>query len=324
MFAPLTLIAIAFDAGLGYPSWLFARIGHPVSWIGRLITWCERRWNGPEQSPQARRRKGITTLVLCLGVTLGVSLALVSAVYWLLPFPVAIAVLALFASSLIAQNSLDDHVAAVAAALESGSLEAAREAISRIVGRDPHALDEAAIARAAIESLAENFSDGVTAPTVWMVIGGLPGAALYKTINTADSMIGHRNDRYEAFGWASAKLDDLANLPASRISALSLAGAAALLPGGNASAALKAVGRDARQHRSPNAGWPEAAMAGALGLKLAGPRIYGGTRIDDHWMGDGRVEAKAADIRRALRLFRIAALLQAGTVALLALLVFSL
>ncbi|MFD0986320.1 adenosylcobinamide-phosphate synthase CbiB [Methyloligella solikamskensis] len=324
MFAPLTLIALALDAGLGYPAWLFARVGHPVSWIGRLITWCDRRWNGEGRSADARRSAGIVTLLLCLCLAFDASLAVTFGLYWLLPNPIALVLLGLAASSLIAQRSLDDHVAAVASALESGSLEDARTAISQIVGRDPQSLDQSAIARAAIESLAENFSDGITAPTFWMVIGGLPGAALYKTINTADSMIGHRNDRYEAFGWASAKLDDLVNLPASRISALSLAAAASLLPSGDSAGALRTIRRDARHHRSPNAGWPEAAMAGALGLKLNGPRIYGGTVVDDRWMGDGRADANASDIRQALRLFRIAALLQAGAVAVLALLVFSL
>ncbi|ODA68273.1 cobalamin biosynthesis protein [Methyloligella halotolerans] len=324
MFALLTLFALAFDAGLGYPAWLFARIGHPVSWIGWLITWCEQRWNGPDRSAEARRLAGLGTLLLCLTVVLAATLCLVLALDWLLPSPVALVLLGLFASSLIAQRSLDDHVAAVAAALDGGSLHEARRAVSRIVGRDPQGLDSHAIARAAIESLAENFSDGVTAPAFWMVIAGLPGAALYKTVNTADSMIGHRNARYESFGWASARLDDLANLPASRITAVSLAAAAALLPWADGAGALRSVRRDAGRHRSPNAGWPEAAMAGALGLRLAGPRVYGGKTVEDHWMGDGRADADSSDVRRALILFRTAALLQATVVGLLALLLVSL
>jgi adenosylcobinamide-phosphate synthase len=180
-----------------------------------------------------------------------------------------------------------------------------------IVGRNPETLDEAGVARAAIESLAENFSDGVVAPVFWMMVGGLPGAALYKAANTADSMIGHRTPRHAAFGWAAARFDDLVNLPASRLSALLLVAAAKTLePGARPGGAWAAVWRDAGKHRSPNAGWPEAAMAGALGLRLAGPRVYGTTRVDDAYMGDGRAEATAKDIRRALELYRAALALQ--------------
>ena len=188
-------------------------------------------------------------------------------------------------------------------------LQAGRAAVAMIVGRNPDRLDEAGVARAAIESLAENFSDGVVAPAFWLIVGGLPCAMCYKATNTADSMIGHRTPRYHAFGWAAARLDDVINLPASRLSALFLIVAAAAI-GASPRGALQAVWRDARGHRSPNAGWPEAAMAGALGLRLAGPRVYGETLIDDAFMGDGRREATAADIIRALRLYRAACVAQ--------------
>ncbi len=191
---------------------------------------------------------------------------------------------AIAASTLIASRSLYCHVRDVAAALETGGLEAGRAAVSRIVGRDPQTLDSAGVARAAIESLAENASDGVAAPVFWFALLGLPGLAAYKAINTADSMIGHRTPRHEAFGWASARLDDLVNLPASRLTA-ALFALAALLHKASARGALQAVLRDARRHRSPNAGWPEAAMAGALGLRLAGPRCYGGVVVPDAYMG---------------------------------------
>ena len=194
--------------------------------------------------------------------------------------------------------------------LDAG-LDDGRRAVALIVGRNPAALDEAGVARAAIESLAENFSDGVVAPILWTALGGLTGGALYKAINTADSMIGHRDDRHRAFGWAAARLDDLVNLPASRLAALWLVLAAALTPGASARDAARAVWRDASLHRSPNAGWPEAAIAGALGLKLAGPRVYGDTLVDDAFMGAGRREADAADIIRALKLYRAACVIQA-------------
>jgi adenosylcobinamide-phosphate synthase len=194
----------------------------------------------------------------------------------------------------------------VAIALETKGLDAGRAAVAHIVGRDTKVLDEPGVARAAIESLAENFSDGIVAPVLWMAIASLPGAALYKAINTADSMIGHRTPRHEAFGWATARLDDLVNLPMSRLTALLLVLAAARRPDSSAADGWRAVWRDASHHRSPNAGYPEAAMAGALGLSLAGPRIYGGVAVDDAFMGDGRREATAADIRRALALYRTA------------------
>jgi adenosylcobinamide-phosphate synthase len=213
--------------------------------------------------------------------------------------------LPLVASSLLAQRSLDDHVRAVADALERDGLRAGRAAVSMIVGRDPEALDEAGVARAAIESLAENFSDGVVAPAFWMAVAGLPGAAVYKAANTADSMIGHRTPRHLAFGWAAARFDDVVNLPASRLSALLLILAA---PAGDGSprGAARAVLADASRHRSPNAGWPEAAIAGGLGLSLAGPRAYNGVLVDDAFMGNGRRQAAAADIRRALSVIRTA------------------
>ena len=206
----------------------------------------------------------------------------------------------------------------MALALEKDGLDAGRRAVARIVGRDTGVLDEAGVARAAIESLAENFSDGVVAPVLWMIIGGLPGAALYKAINTADSMIGHRTPRHEAFGWAAARLDDLINLPASRLSAVLIVAAAALSGDAAAAAAWQAVVRDAPKHRSPNAGYPEAAMAGALGLALAGPRVYGGVEVDDATMGQGRRDATAADIRRALALYRRADAILLALVAALA------
>jgi adenosylcobinamide-phosphate synthase len=227
---------------------------------------------------------------------------------------------AVLASSLIAQRSLYRHVADVADALESGGLTAGRTAVSMIVGRDPEQLDEAGVGRAAIESLAENFSDGVVAPLFWLAVLGLPGGIAYKAVNTADSMIGHKSEKYLAFGWASARFDDLVNLPASRLAALWLIAAAGFVPGGSPQRAWATVRRDAKFHRSPNAGWPEAAMAGALGLKLNGPRIYDGEIVDDPYMGDGRSAVTVADIRIALKLYRLACGAQIAVLAILAVL----
>jgi adenosylcobinamide-phosphate synthase len=221
----------------------------------------------------------------------------------LLLIPLGLIAVAILASTFLAQRSLFMHVASVADALDEGGVDAGRMAVAQIVGRDTTELDEAGIARAAIESLAENFSDGVVAPTFWMVIAGLPGAAVYKAINTADSMIGHRTKRHLDFGRTAARTDDLLNFPASRLSALLLAGAAYLTKGASGAAAWRATWRDGSKHASPNAGYPEAAMAGALGLALGGPRSYDGAGVDGAWLGDGRREANAADIRAALDLY---------------------
>jgi adenosylcobinamide-phosphate synthase len=301
MSVALALLAMVIELCAGYPQALLRAIGHPATWIGRLIGALDCLLNRDTADAYWRRGAGIVAILLLLGIVGAIAFIVERE---LLRLPFGLIAVAVAAGTLIAQRSLHRHVADVADALERNGLTAGRVAVAKIVGRDTDALDAAGVARAAIESLAENFSDAVVAPVLWMAIAGLPGAALYKAINTADSMIGHRTPRYEAFGWAAARLDDLANLPASRLSALLLVAAAALNK--TATAAWRAVVRDAASHRSPNAGYPEAAMAGALGLSLAGPRVYGGVTIDDATMGNGRRDATAADIRRALILYRYA------------------
>ena len=314
MAVALTLLALLIEAMAGYPDRLVRSIGHPVIWMGGLIAVLERRWNRETAAPALRRTLGAVVVVLLVGIV-GVAAFIIERGVLMLPFGLLGA--GILGSTLIAQRSLHQHVARVADALDNAGLASGREAVSHIVSRDTNALDEAGVARAAIESLAENFSDGVVAPVLWMIIAGLPGAAIYKAINTADSMIGHRTARFQAFGWAAARLDDLLNLPASRLSALLII-AAAVTTGTSASAAWHAVRRDARHHRSPNAGYPEAAMAGALGLALAGPRIYAGIHVDDAFMGNGRYAAKTNDIRAALGLYRRADAILIGLVAMLA------
>lgn len=305
---------------LGYPERLLGAIGHPVTWIGHLIGALDRSLNRETIGRKERRAAGVVAVLILLGVVAAIAFSVQHA---LLRLPFGILAVGLLASTLVAQRSLHRHVADVASALEKDNVAFGRDTVSHIVGRDTAGLDAAGIARAAIESLAENFSDAIVAPVIWMVIGGLPGAALYKAINTADSMIGHRTPRHAAFGWAAARLDDLVNLPASRLSALLLVVAASLSNGASAAAAWRAVRRDAGHHRSPNAGYPEAAMAGALGLSLAGPRAYAGVLVKDAMMGDGGRDANAADIRRALALYRTAdailiALLAVAAVLLIA------
>jgi adenosylcobinamide-phosphate synthase len=316
----LALVAMLLELCFGYPERLFRAVGHPVSWTGRLINALDHSINRETAGLQARRLAGALALVALLALV-GAIATVVQ--HELLRLRFGFLPLALLAGTFIAQRSLHRHVADVAEALDTGGLDSGRAAVAQIVGRNPGSLDAAGVARAAIESLAENFSDGIVAPVIWLVIGGLPGIVLYKAINTADSMIGHRTVRHEAFGWAAARLDDLVNLPASRLSALLLIGAAALMRNASVAAAWRAVRRDAPRHRSPNAGYPEAAMAGALKLSLAGPRVYGTLRVDDAFMGEGRIEANAADIRQALALFRRAdalliAILAAATFLLIA------
>jgi len=308
-------LALAVEALAGYPDALFARIRHPVVWIGAVIDRLDEMLNHDGAPGWQRRLAGVLALLVLLAIV-GTAASVLAGLVRALPFGTVVE--ALIASSLIAQRSLHDHVADVARGLRTGGLAGGRAAVSRIVGRNPETLDEPAVARAAIESLAENFSDGVVAPAFWLAVGGLPGIALYKAINTADSMIGHRTPRHESFGWAAARLDDLVNLPGSRLSAGLLIAASWLFRGASPHDAAQAVRRDAGRHRSPNAGWPEAAMAGALDLRLGGPRTYGAARIVDAWMGHGRTAATPDDIDRALGLYRTACGALFGVAAVLA------
>ncbi|HVJ52844.1 MAG TPA: adenosylcobinamide-phosphate synthase CbiB [Aliidongia sp.] len=303
----ILILALALDAVIGDPPALFAYVPHPVALIGKAIALFDRRLNRETRTEKARKVRGIVTLVIMIlgaGV-IGVALSALAVVLpegWLLEL--------LVVAVLVAQRSLFDHVTAVRRALEQHGLDAGRAAVSRIVGRNPETLDSFAVARAGIESLAENFSDAVVAPALFYAVAGLPGLLIYKTANTLDSMIGHRSPRYRAFGWASARFDDLLNLIPARLSGLFIAFAALFVPGGKPVQALRLMWRDARKHRSPNAGWPEAAMAGTLDLALAGPRRYGELVVNDPWLGDGRARATPADMRKALMVFAVACLIE--------------
>ena len=295
----LLVVALLLDAAFGDPDFLWARAPHPVVVLGALIGFADRQLNREHLSNTWRRVLGAIAILIIVEIAVGVGFAL-EAIFARLQYGWYGTLIV--ASVLLAGRSLYDHVAAVAKAFATG-IEAARAAVSQIVGRDPASLDEARICRAAIESTAENFSDAVIAPALWFLLFGLPGLFAYKAINTADSMIGHLTDRYKDFGWAAARLDDLVNLPASRLSGLLIA-VAAPLAGGDIGIAFRAMMIEARRHRSPNAGWPEAAMAAALGVALAGPRRYGGIIVNDPFLNDGgRREATPDDIRRALRVY---------------------
>ncbi|WP_255448503.1 adenosylcobinamide-phosphate synthase CbiB [Telmatospirillum sp. J64-1] len=308
----ILLLALALDAVVGEMSLIFRVLPHPVAAIGKLIGLLERKLNRPSRTEGSRRMRGILVLVFMLLLSAGIGWGIAWAARQVPYGWIAEVVLA---SLLIAQRSLYDHVREVARALEESGLWGGRVAVSMIVGRDPQSLDEYGVSRAAIESCAENFSDGIVAPVFWFVLFGLPGLLVYKTVNTLDSMIGHMSERYRAFGMASARLDDLMNLIPARLSGLLLVLAASAYRGASGWRSLRIMLRDAGNHRSPNSGWPEAAMAGALDLALAGPRRYGEVTVPDRWIGDGKARATATDIRRALNLYVLACVLNAALVA---------
>jgi adenosylcobinamide-phosphate synthase len=305
------LLALALDALLGDPRWLWRRVPHPVVAMGRAITRLEERWLDDGAPPAEQARRGRTASLLVIGASTLVAfvvqaLCQAAPLGWLL--------LALAMNTLIAARGLYEHVTAVAAGLERG-LKEGRRAVAHIVGRDPASLDAHGVARAAIESTAENFADGVVAPLLWCALLGLPGMAAYKAINTLDSMIGHRSPRYRHFGRFAARLDDHANWLPARLAAFLILAASLWLPGATPADGWRALWRDAPRHRSPNAGWPEAAIAGALGLSLAGPRRYAGETVDDAWMGAGRAAATPDDIHRALRVLVRSCMLSAFLIA---------
>jgi adenosylcobinamide-phosphate synthase len=309
---PALLLSLALDALLGDPPWLYRRLPHPVAVIGGAIARLERDWLDLGQPAPVLHRRG-----LLLGLAIVAASALVGlGLQWLcLRLPSGWLLLGLLMSTLLAQRGLYQHVAAVAAGLREG-LAQGRAAVAHIVGRDPEQLDAPAVARAAIESAAENFADGVAAPLLWAALLGLPGMLAYKAVNTADSMIGHRSPRYRDFGWFAARLDDGASWLPARLAALLILAAACFAPRTTPGAGWRALRRDAARHRSVNAGWPEAAMAGSLGLRLAGPRRYGGEVVDDAWMGNGTPLATPADVSRALGVLLRACILLAALTAL--------
>jgi adenosylcobinamide-phosphate synthase len=312
------LAGLALDAVVGDMRPVFRWVPHPVVAIGGLIAALERRLNRETRGRPALRVRGALMVLAVVGLA-----ALCGWVLMVLArharFGWAIEIVAI--GVLVAQRSLYDHVFAVCRALESGGVAAGRGEVSKIVGRDPNSLDEYAVARAGIESLFENFSDGVVAPALWYLLLGLPGLFAYKAINTLDSMIGHRRSRYIDFGAFAARLDTTVNFVPARLAGPIIAIASVVVPQGSPAAALKIMLRDARKHRSFNAGWPEGAAAGALGLALAGPRRYGADLVSDPWIGDGRARATPTDMRRALYLFVAACLVHAALVVAAALVV---
>jgi adenosylcobinamide-phosphate synthase len=315
----ILFLALLLDAVVGEFGPLFRVLPHPVTLIGGLTGWFDRRLNREQRSHQARIVRGLVVVVLMT--------TMVSAIGWSLhdlaiKFPYGWVVELIAVTLLIAQRSLFDHVRAVARGLDRNGLQDGRAAVAMIVGRDPDSLDEYGVARAAIESLAESLADGVVAPVFWYLLFGLPGLLVYKTINTMDSMIGYRTSRHEAFGKVAARTDDILNYVPARIAAVLIVLASAFVPRGRPGSSFRVMVRDGGKHRSPNAGWSEAAMAGALGVALSGPRSYHGKTTDQPWVGgEFSVKIGSAEIRRGLYLFVVACLLEAVIVVLIASLV---
>ncbi|SCW56735.1 adenosylcobinamide-phosphate synthase [Rhizobium mongolense subsp. loessense] len=310
------LLALLLDRIVGDPDWLWSRLSHPVVLFGKAISNFDRQFNSETLTKAERRLNGTVsiTVLLAFSAVAGLVLHWFFGLFGFVGILLEVACVAIF----LAQKSLADHVSAVAEALRGEGIVGGRKAVSRIVGRDPQTLDEPGICRAAIESLAENFSDGVVAPALWYVVLGLPGLFIYKMLNTADSMIGHKSDKYIDFGWASARLDDLANWPAARLAILLIAAGAWLRRGASASReAFQVAIRDGGLHRSPNSGRPEAAMAGALDVQLAGPRVYSGIVVSEPMInGAGRGTATVKDVEDGIAVFNASCMILAIAVFL--------
>lgn len=297
LFVLALSLALVIDRLVGWPDWLFRRLSHPVVAIGALIGWHDRQLNHPKRSDLTRQLAGVLTVVMICLISLLV--ALIPSLFYVGGIS-DIILTALLAWPFLAAKSLKDHVKMVAQPLAEGDVGAARQAVAMIVGRNAQDLEDTAIARASIESLAENTSDGIIAPLFWGMIFGLPGLVIYKAINTMDSMIGYRNDKYAAFGWAAARLDDVVNFIPARLTALLYA-----LSSTRPFYCLRIIVRDGAKHRSPNAGWPESAMAAALQIRLSGPRIYDGVASQDAWLHGEGTDPQAQDIISAIRLYEI-------------------
>ena len=310
-------LALAVERRLGYPQKLVETIGHPVMWFGKLISFCEERLNTASRSSAQRKLAGIVALGLLVLSVLIVTVGIRTILSWI---PLGWIVEMLLATAFLAQKELGRAVEAVSDALRT-SLAAGREAVSHVVGRDPQALDEAGVARAAVETLAESTSDGVVAPWLFLILFGLPGIAVYKAVNTADSMIGHLDERYRDYGWAAARLDDVLNWIPARLSAVLITAACFFTPGASPGRAWATARRDASKHDSPNSGWPEATFAGALNFQLGGPRTYDGEVVDLPAIGSGKTSLGPSDILLALLLYRRTLDVLLGASCLLALMV---
>jgi adenosylcobinamide-phosphate synthase len=310
----LLLAAMALDAYLGDMNRVFNIIKHPVVWIGELISFLDQKLNRENRSDASRTVRGAIVVLFIVSLCFIIGLA----VTWFgQNYPFGWIVELFLVISLIAQRSLFSYVRRVGIALKEQGLSGGRTAVSHIVGRDPDQLDQHGVARAAIESLAENFGDAVVAPVFWYVLFGFPGLLVYKAVNTMDSMIGHKTERYKSFGFCAARLDDVLNLVPARLAGFWIFLGSFFIPTSSPFTGFKTMFRDARKHRSPNAGWPEGAMAGTLDIALAGPRKYREGQANDPWIGDGRARVLPKDIKRALQVYVAACLVNGAMVALL-------
>lgn len=309
--------AIVLDMLVGDPDWIWRKYTHPIVWFGRATGYADKKFNSSRLSNSQRKFRGIIVLTMLVSgaVILGLLSVAILSRFGVFGHVLEIIIVAIF----IAQKSMSDHVERIIRPLKQRDIDGARTAVSMIVGRDTKQLDEPSISRATIESMSENFSDGVVAPVFWFAVLGLPGLLAYKMINTTDSMLGHMTEKYQDFGWASARLDDVVNWVPARLSALFIVIASVFGRGTSAALrAIKVVLQDAKLHRSPNAGWPESAMAGVLDVALAGPRTYAEYKVDDAYMNEaGRQKLKFSDVELAKIVFWTACLIEALVVLVL-------
>ncbi|YBV97187.1 adenosylcobinamide-phosphate synthase CbiB [Phyllobacteriaceae bacterium JZ32] len=312
-------LALVTDRFLGDPERLWRSVPHPVVLFGKAISFIDERYNDARQGAEERRKMGALSMGALLLAVFVIGMMLSGLLRQMSWFGALIEIA--LVTVLLAQKSLADHVFQVATALREEGLDGGRRAVSMIVGRDPQSLDQAGVSRAAVESLAENSSDGVVAPAFWYLLLGLPGLLAYKLLNTADSMIGHLSPRYRDFGRFAARFDDVANWIPARLTGGLVVLAAWLQSGrGAVRRSFGVMMRDARLHRSPNAGWPEAAYAGALDVALAGPRVYAGDIVNEPMVnGAGRRELGAGDIEAAIKLFWMSMTVLAAIVLVLGL-----
>jgi adenosylcobinamide-phosphate synthase len=313
----ILVLAIVLDMSVGDPDWIWRKLPHPVVFFGKIISTLDRHLNRIRDNRRMRKRFGILALIIMLALVLiiGVVLSSVFRQFGVIGFVIEVIIVAM----LIAQKSMSDHIKNIIAPLSSGDIKGARYAVSMIVGRQTSEMNASDVTRSSIESLAENFSDGVVAPIFWYALLGLPGILMYKMLNTADSMIGHKTVEYEDFGWASAKLDDLANWLPARLSSLLIAVSALILIGPKSfKNVIWTVLNNSSLHRSPNAGWPETAMAGALGIVLSGPRIYGQQTSPELYLNPtGRLDLTHLDLEKAINVFWLSCIVEVIFVVIL-------
>lgn len=292
----IILGAILIDIVFGWPNTIFKLIGHPVTWMGNLINLLDRIFNQKLFSNNFKKLGGLITLLICI-LTVITCIILLEEFFNYTSFGLMLSMIV--AWPFLAINSMHQHIRKILFDLKDNNLNLARKSVSKIVGRDTKKLNKVNLIRSSLESLSENTSDGIVAPIFWGLLFGLPGLAVYKVINTLDSMIGYKNEKYFFFGWASAKMDDFINIIPSRITGILYA-----MVSGKLIFTISIMFKNAKKHASPNAGYPEAALSGALNVKLYGPRSYEGVKMNNSWINERGLEPSLEHLTKAIKLYK--------------------